>query len=424
MKGKDYTNFVLSKEILLTWIKSLFGGIWKSLFSGFNINFYLLDSLEQRMVPQSFSRFSSGYYEIDLQLFAAADEGRTEPPSERRRREEKEKGNVPKSNEVASTLVLLGGTGVLFVLGDTFIKNTAIFIKKYLPMGMKMDRFGSEEFRVILSGVSRDFFNLLWPVLAITLVFAVVGNVVQVGFMFSPRALSFRFDRISPNFKRVLPNRQTLFNLVKSLAKVVIIGIISYVLISGDFLKVLMTGNMGMMQAIKLITYSGFKIMMAAGLLLLGIAVADFFFQKSEFEESLKQTPSEAKREMREDSGDPVMKNRRMQLARDMMQGNMLREVPKADVVITNPTHYSVALSYEMGRDSAPRVIAKGENRLALEIRRIARENDVSIVESPKQARLLYAQVEVGQEIPQEFFNAVVQILITLEKFRKKVGMG
>lgn len=123
---------------------------------------------------------------------------------------------------------------------------------------------------------------------------------------------------------------------------------------------------------------------------------------------------------MKEDSGDPVMKNRRMQLARDMMQGNMLREVPKADVVITNPTHYSVALSYEMGRDSAPRVIAKGENRLALEIRRIARENDVPIIESPKQARLLYAQVEVGEEIPQEFFQAVVQILITLEKFKKK----
>ncbi|MBM9545612.1 EscU/YscU/HrcU family type III secretion system export apparatus switch protein [Leptospira sp. 201903074] len=424
MKKNGFIQLNLIKIFLLRWFEHLFGGKAESNFNWFKYYFFGLDSLEPRMVSETFFEFSSGYYEIELQLFAAADEGRTEPPSERRRREEKEKGNVPKSNEVASTLVLLGGTGVLFVLGDTFIQNTAIFIKKYLPMGMKMDRFGAEEFRVILSGVSRDFFNLLWPVLAITLVFAVVGNVVQVGFMFSPRALSFRFDRISPNFKRVLPNRQTLFNLVKSLAKVVLIGVISYILISGDFLKVLLTGNMGMMQAIKLITYSGFKIMMAAGLLLLGIAVADFFFQKSEFEESLKQTPSEAKREMREDSGDPVMKNRRMQLARDMMQGNMLREVPKADVVITNPTHYSVALSYEMGRDSAPRVIAKGENRLALEIRRIARENDVPIVESPKQARLLYAQVEVGKEIPQEFFHAVVQILITLEKFKKKVGMA
>jgi flagellar biosynthetic protein FlhB len=362
------------------------------------------------------------YYGIDLQLFAAADEGRTEPASERRRREEREKGNVPKSAEVASTLVLIGGTATLFFFGEAFIKNTAIFIKKYMSMGVTIERFGAEEFRVMLAMVARDFFGLLWPILAITIVFAIVGNVVQVGFMFTPKALAFRFDRISPNFKRILPNRQTMFNLFKSLAKVILIGIVSYILISGDFLKILLTGNMGVMESISLISYSGFKIMMTVGMILLAIAVSDFFFQKFEFEESLKQTPSEAKREAKDDGGDPVLKNRRMQLARDMMQGNMLKEVPKADVVITNPTHYSVALAYERG-DVAPRVIAKGENRLALEIRRIARENDVPIHESPQQARLLYAQVDVGQQIPQEFFGAVVEILRTLEKFRQKMGM-
>jgi flagellar biosynthetic protein FlhB len=362
------------------------------------------------------------YYAIDLQLFAAADEGRTEPPSERRRREEREKGNVPKSPEVASTLVLLGGTATLFFFGEKFIKNTAIFIKKFMAMGVGVERFGAEEFRVMMAMVARDFFNLLWPILAITVVFAIIGNVVQVGFMFTPRALAFRFDRIAPNFKRVLPNRQTMFNLLKSLAKVILIAFISYILISGDFLKVLLTGNMGVMESITLISYSGFKIMMTVGILLLAIAVTDFFFQKFEFEESLKQTPSEAKREMKDDGGDPVLKNRRMQLAREMMQGNMLKEVPKADVVITNPTHYSVALAYEFGRDTAPRVIAKGEDRLALEIRRIARENDVPVVESPQHARLLYAQVEVGQEIPGEFFDVVSKILMTLEKFKRKMS--
>ncbi|TGN21140.1 EscU/YscU/HrcU family type III secretion system export apparatus switch protein [Leptospira idonii] len=368
--------------------------------------------------------FKNPYYLIELQLFAAEDEGRTEPPSERRRREEKEKGNVPKSAEVASTLVLLGGTGVLFVLGERFVKNIAVFIKKYIAMGVHVDHFGTEEFRSTMTLVARDFLNLIWPILAITVVFAIVGNVVQVGFMFTPRAVSFRFDRITPNFKRILPNRQTMFNLLKSLAKVILIGVVSYILIAGDFLKILLTGNMGVMESIALISYSGFKIMMTVGILLLAIAAADFFFQKFEFEESLKQTPSEAKREMKDDSGDPSLKNRRMQLARDMMQGNMLKEVPKADVVITNPTHYSVALAYEFGRDQAPRVVAKGENRLALEIRRIAKENDVPIVESPQQARLLYAQVDVGKEIPNEFFQAIVSILVTLEKFRKKVGMA
>ncbi|BDA77937.1 hypothetical protein LPTSP3_g08670 [Leptospira kobayashii] len=373
------------------------------------------------MIPEEILKHP--YYLIDLQLFAAADEGRTEPPSERRRREEKEKGNVPKSNEVSSTLVLLGGTATIFMLGDKFVQNTAVFIKKYLSMGVGVERFGAEEFRVIMASVTRDFFSVLWPIFAITVVFAIAGNVVQVGFMFTPRALSFRFDRITPNFKKVLPNRQTIFNLLKSLAKVILIGVVSFILISGDFLKVLLTGNMGVMESISLISYSGFKIMMTVGVILLAIAVADFFFQKSEFEDSLKQTPSEAKREMRDDSGDPILKNRRMQLARDMMQGNMLKEVPKADVVITNPTHYSVALLYELGRDQAPRVIAKGENQLALQIRRIAKENDVPIIESPAQARLLYAQVEVGQEIPNEFFQAVSSILMTLEKFKRKVGM-
>ncbi|WP_411823438.1 EscU/YscU/HrcU family type III secretion system export apparatus switch protein [Leptospira sp. 'Mane'] len=373
------------------------------------------------MIPEEI--FKNPYFLIDLQLFAAADEGRTEPPSERRRREEKEKGNVPKSNEVSSVLVLLGGTFTIFLLGDKFVQNTAVFIKKYLSMGIGVDRFGAEEFRVIMASVTRDFFSVLWPIFAITVVFAIVGNVVQVGFMFTPRALSFRFDRIAPNFKKVLPNRQTIFNLLKSLAKVVLIGVVSFILISGDFLKVLLTGNMGVMESIALISYSGFKIMMTVGVILLAIAVADFFFQKSEFEDSLKQTPSEAKREMRDDSGDPLLKNRRMQLARDMMQGNMLKEVPKADVVITNPTHYSVALLYELGRDQAPRVIAKGENQMALQIRRIAKENDVPIIESPVHARLLYAQVEVGQEIPNEFFQAVSSILMTLEKFKRKVGM-
>lgn len=366
--------------------------------------------------------YKNPYFAIQLQLFAAEDEGRTEPPSERRRREEREKGNVPKSPEVASVLVLLGGTATLYIFGEKFIKNTAIFIKKYLAMGVTRDQFGAEEFRVMMAMVATDFFNLLWPILAITIVFAIIGNVIQVGFMFTPQALAFRFDRITPNFKRVLPNRQTMFNLVKSLAKVILIGFISYILISGDFLKILLTGNMGVMESISLISYSGFKIMMTVGFLLLAIAMADFFFQKFEFEESLKQTPSEAKREAKDDGGDPVLKNRRMQLAREMMQGNMLREVPKADVVITNPTHYSVALAYEMGRDIAPRVIAKGENRLALEIRRIARENDVPIVESPQHARLLYKEVEVGQEIPGEFFDAVSKILMTLEKFKRKMS--
>ncbi len=359
---------------------------------------------------------------LHLQLFAAEDEGRTEPPSERRRREEREKGNVPKSNEVSSVLVLIGAVIVLYLVGDSFLRDTGAFIRKYLSKGVEQEHFGNEEFRVLLGGVVRDFFSLLWPVFGITMVFAIAGNIVQTGFIFAPKALAFRFDRISPNFKKILPNKQTMFNLIKSLAKVIVIGFISYLLIRGDFLKILLTGSMSIKQAVSLVGYSGFKIMMSVGIFLLAIAFADFLFQKSEFEDSLKQSPSEAKREMKEDGGDPGVKSRRMQIARDMMQRNMLKSVPNADVVITNPTHFSVALQYNYGVDTAPRVIAKGEDAMALAIRRIAKENDIPIVENPPLARVLYSQVEIDQEIPNEFFKAVSTILISLEKFKRKIA--
>jgi len=366
--------------------------------------------------------FNSPQNQFQLQLFAAEDEGRTEPGSERRRREEREKGNVPKSNEVSSVLVLLGAIAVIYLTGEKFIREASTFITKTMLKGINQDRFGNEEFRVLFGGLARDFFGLLWPVFSVTVVLAIVGNVLQTGFIFTPRALAFRFDRLVPNFKRVLPNRQTLFNLGKSLTKVIVIGIISYLLIESDFLRILLLGNLSVNQALVLIGTVGFKIMMFVGIFLLAIAITDFFFQKSEFEESLKQTPSEAKRELKEDTGDPLVKSRRMQLARDFMQREMLKAVPKADVVITNPTHYAVAIGYRPGIDPAPIVLAKGEDRLALAIRKIARDNDIPIHEDRMTARLLYEQTNIGEPIPALLFDAIAKILRTIRKFRLKLG--
>lgn len=366
--------------------------------------------------------FNSPQNQFQLQLFAAEDEGRTEPGSERRRREEREKGNVPKSNEVSSVLVLLGAIAVIYLTGEKFIREASTFITKTMLKGINQDRFGNEEFRVLFGGLARDFFGLLWPVFSVTVVLAIAGNVLQTGFIFTPRALAFRFDRLVPNFKRVLPNRQTLFNLGKSLTKVIVIGIISYLLIESDFLRILLVGNLSVNQALVLIGTVGFKIMMFVGIFLLAIAITDFFFQKSEFEESLKQTPSEAKRELKEDTGDPLVKSRRMQLARDFMQREMLKAVPKADVVITNPTHYAVAIGYRPGIDPAPIVLAKGEDRLALAIRKIARDNDIPIHEDRMTARLLYEQTNIGEPIPALLFDAIAKILRTIRKFRLKLG--
>lgn len=358
-------------------------------------------------------------YWIRLQLFAAEDEGRTEEASERTRREEREKGNVPKSNEVPSVLAMVAGIVLIFFLSKYLFFRTSLMIKKYFNGIALNSEFNAEALMALSRSVAMEIVYLLLPILGITFTAAIVGNIVQVGFLFSPRALRFDFSRISPNFKKVLPTRQTLFNLAKSILKVALIGWVSYIIISSDFLPVLMSGDMGVLQSTGMIAYSSLKIFLVSGIILLVISIGDFFYQKFEFEESLKMTPSEAKREMKEQEGDKAILQRRRQMAREFIRRGMLQKVKTADVVITNPTHFAVALTYDQSVHYAPIVVAKGMDDLALLIRRIARENNIPIVENRVQARLLYDEVDLDQPIPEKFFQAVSVILSKLDKYKR-----
>ncbi|WP_342776080.1 EscU/YscU/HrcU family type III secretion system export apparatus switch protein [Leptospira gomenensis] len=372
--------------------------------------------------PTAFLLDTAEEFRIDLQLFAAEDEGRTEPGSERRRREEREKGNVPKSPELPAAVVLLAGVALVYLMGEYFFMRAFYILRKYIHgVGLRND-ISSESVTELLKNASTDLFTLLWPLLGITLVGAVLGNVAQVGFIFAPRALSFNFSRIRPNFKKVLPTRQTLFNLGKSLSKVALIAWVSYIVISKDFFPILLSGEMGLEQAVALVMSTSFKIFLVVGIILLAISIVDYLYQRYEYEESLKMTPSEAKREAKESDGDRSLQARRRQLARDMMnKRKMLAKVPEADVVITNPTHFAVALEYKPGIHKAPVVVAKGVDDFALLIIRIARENGVPTVEDRLQARGLYEEVELGAEVPQQFYRAIAAILSRLESFRRAV---
>lgn len=359
-------------------------------------------------------------FRIDLQLFAAEDEGRTQPASERRRREEREKGNVPKSPEVASAIVLLAGIVLLYLMGEYFFMRSYYLLRKYFHGIRTAGSASPESVMELLSNGVWDVTQLLLPLLGITVVAAIVGNVVQTGFLFAPRALAFNFGRIRPNFKKILPNRQTMFSLGKALLKVAIIGWVSYFVIEKDFFRILMLGNMGLEESVSLITYTAFKIFVIVGILLLAISVGDYFFQRYEYEEALKMTPSESKREMKEQDGDPSLQARRRQMARDAIKkSKMLMEVPKADVVITNPTHFAVALEYKPSKHKAPIVIAKGVDDFALRIIRVAKANGVATVEDRPMARTLYDEVEIGQEVPAKFYTALSVIFTKLESFRR-----
>ncbi len=373
-----------------------------------------LDSIHSNQIDYDLS-----FYRIDLQLFAAEDEGRTEEGSERRRREERDKGNVPKSNELPAALVLVASVIALYLLGNYIFVRSLVLFKKYFQDFAKRSDFSTEEFGILLKSASADIASLLFPILGITFVAAIVGNVVQVGFLFSPGAVGFNFNKIVPKFGKVLPTKNTIYNLIKSIGKVIIIGWVSYVIISMDFLPILLTGDMGLKSALRLLAISSVKIFLVVGVILFALSIYDYFYQKAEFEDSIKMTPSEAKQEMKESEGDRSLLNRRRQMVRDFIRRGMLQRVPKADVVIVNPTHYSVALVYDAKVHSAPMVTAKGIDELALMIRRLAKKHNVPIVEDRLQARLLYDEVDVDQEIPSKFFRAVSIIISRLDKFRR-----
>jgi len=356
---------------------------------------------------------------IDLQLFAAEDEGRTEEGSERRRKEERDKGNVPKSSELPAALVLLATVLTVFLLGNYFFTKSFFIFKKYIENVHTYESFTSEDLGILFKNASDDIFSLLFPVMGIAFVIAITGNVVQVGFLFSSTALSFNFSKIVPNFKKVLPTRQTLFNLGKALGKLIFIGWVSYVIISYDFLPMLLAGEMGLKGALVLLSRSSLKIFLVIGILFFVISIFDYYFQKYEFEESIKMTPSEAKQEMKETEGDKSILNRRRNMVREFIRKGMLQRIPKADVVIVNPTHYSVVLEYKPEIHAAPIVTAKGMDEMALLIRRLAKKNDVPIIEDRITARMLYDEVEVDQEIPARFFRAVSIIISRLDKYRR-----
>jgi flagellar biosynthetic protein FlhB len=280
--------------------------------------------------------------------------------------------------------------------------------------------FGQEEVRLLL----RDFFfqtgTIIFPVLLAAMILGIAGNLVQVGFLFTTQPLAFQPERLIPDFKRVLPVRRNFVNLIKVIVEVMAVGFLAYLIVVDDLIPMLRTSGMDLRGAVALFASIAFKLLIAAGVLLFVISIPDYYYQRFEYLENLKMSISEVKRELREDVGDPLLRQRQRERAMELRKNRqMLDEVPKADVVITNPTHYAVALRYDPLQASGPVVVARGVDSLALIIRRIAKEHGVHVEENPPLARALYDQVEVGQEIPATFYRSIALIFQKLDRFRK-----
>jgi len=363
-------------------------------------------------------------FRLDLQLFAAEDEGRTEEPTEKKIREAREKGQVAKTMEYPQAVVVLAGCFVIFIFSSWIYDSLAMITKYYFSSFSRLS-FSERNIKIELLKLIIESGKILLPVFLAANMGAIIAEISQVGFQVSTHPLKLDWSRIkfdpATMMKKIFFSRQVGVNLVKSIVKIVLIGFVSYLIIANDFEEILKTPDISIALAMKNIAFIGFKIVVWSAVLLLIISVPDYFFQKLEFMESLKMTKQEIKEEFKETMGDPHVRARMREMQRDILMRNMIREVPKADVVVTNPTHFAVALKYDRLTMEAPTVIAKGADSMALKIREIARENNVEIIENRPLAQEMYKRLEVGDVIPEDLFRAVSFIYAELYKRENRV---
>ena len=349
---------------------------------------------------------------IHLQWFAAEDEGRTEDPTEQKLRKAREEGKVARSAELPSALVLLFGVAAIAVLGDFIIRTIDEMLRYFFVSSTTVD---VTDGALLPSATVGYVFRLVLPVASVGFVAAFLGNVLQVGFLFSTKPITPDFSRIVPRFGRFIRRSmfsvEAAFNLGKSLFKVAVIGLIAYLNISAEVPRLATMVKSPLLEAISLLTAVSFRIAMESAIALLILSLPDYFFQRRQHRESLKMSRQEVKEERRQYEGDPLVRSRLRERMRDMLSRNMLREVPRADVVITNPTHFAVALEWDRVRMDAPTVLAKGADQIAARIRSVAEESAVPLVENKPLARALYDEVEIGDTIPEKFYEVIATIL-------------
>ena len=353
---------------------------------------------------------------------AAEDEGRTEEPSEYKLEKARKEGRVAKSAEVSSSLVLLFSVLVLLFFGKTILNDLITAFKYYFSVAVEGDYLNP-------SVVYYFFYILLKcliPIGIVTLIAGIMGNIVQTkGIVFSLKPIEPKFSKIVPKlgeyFKKTIFSGKGLFNIAKSILKIVIIAVVGYIFIKKNIPELIQVINNGQINvAISKIAKMCAQLLIVVSVIFLLLSIPDYFVMKREFMKEMKMTKQEVKEEYKEMEGDPEVKGRLKQMQQQLLSQNIRQAVAESDVVITNPTHFAVALKYDQEKTDSPMVNAKGQDEIAQTIKSIAKENNVPIVENRPIARELYTNLQVGDIIPQIYFNVIATIYSQLDKFKNK----
>lgn len=354
---------------------------------------------------------------FDLQLFAGDD--KTEEPTAKKRADAKKKGQVGRSTEISTAFVLLTGFFVLKVLWEniyTSIANYTTYIFTHLNQPVD-----TENITRLFMGIMEILATTALPIMLAIMIIGLGVNFFQVGLNFNTEAIGFKLDKLNPinGFGRIFSKR-SLVELFKSLFKIAVIGYFLYTILSQQLLAMpqfiyfdLGTSLEQMSKIIFSMSFEVIGVIMVLGFL-------DYGYQKWQTTQDLKMSKQEVKDEMKQSEGDPQIKGKIKQKQRQMAMSRMMQEVPKADVIVTNPTHFAVALQYHKGMQ-APLVIAKGQDFVAQKIKKLAREASVPIVENRPLARALFASTNIGDAVPAELYQAVAEVLAYVYRLKHRV---
>ena len=363
---------------------------------------------------------SRGLKYINLQLFADTSD-KTEKATPRRREELRKKGQVMQSREVPANLLLLVMLIAMNYCGNYLYREVSSVFRMFLTQPSDFNLQEPAEAMRFMAYSVRQIIKISAPFFIIAVIIGFLGSYIQIGFLFTTEKLKPRFSNINPinGLKRIFSTR-SLFELAKSLAKVIIIGWVAWSSIKTEFNSMIKLMGLELGPLTVYIANATLNAGIKISFALLTITAVDYFFQWRRHEKDIMMSKQEIKEEFKMLEGNPEIKSRIKQKQREISMRRMLQDVPKADVVITNPTHYAVAIKYEPEKMSAPYVVAKGTDYMAQRIKQTAKEHDVYIMENKHLAQALYHSVDIGQAIPPELYKAVAEVLAFVYNLKGK----
>ena len=345
---------------------------------------------------------------------------KTEEPTPKKKKDARKQGNIAKSAEVNKAMTFIAILVEIYMMSGSIISELQGFIVNILSGDFSMT-MNDNTIKILMFKVMMSFMKIVLPISLIIMVFGILGSLIQTGLFFSMESLKPKFSKLNPltGLKNMF-SMKAIVNLIKSMVVICIMIYLGYSFMSKNFEGIIKSGDIYLPYMFNIVLDLIKSILTSITLAVAVVAVLDYGYEKFSHKKGLKMTKQEVKEEYKQMEGDPHIKGKIKQKQRQMANQRMMQAVPSSTVIVTNPTHISIAIRYEQGKDTTPIVVAKGADEVAFRIREIAKSHDIPIIENVPLARLIYKEVDIDQEIPEEMYKAVAEVLVAVYKIKNK----